>query len=405
MNLVSPESVGFSSERLERVNDRLQGYVDSGKLSGALTMLARHGEVFHFQPYGVMDLVSGAPIERDTIFRIFSMTKPVTSVAAMMLYEEGRFSLEDPVEAFIPELSDLKVYGGMGDRGMTLVDQQRPITIRHLLTHTSGFSYGLYQDTPIDKMYRDEDLNNADSNLREFVEKISRIPLLHQPGDKWRYSNAATILGRLIETVSGQQFDQFLRDRLFSPLDMTDTSFFVPESKSGRLATLYSPSRNGRIAPVENSLATRFARPHTFLSGGAGLVSTASDYMRFCQMLIDGGVLDGRRVLSPKTVEMIRSDHLTGDLKPYAVGQDMASYTRGSGFGLGFSVVTDIARHGILGSNGMYYWFGAASCYFWIDPAEELIAILMSQFLPSTYYPLQREFQVDTYQALIDQTA
>ena len=197
MKLVSPESVGFSSQRLGRVDDRLQGYVDNGKLAGALTMLARGGEVFHLQPYGVMDLESGSPIENDTIFRLYSMTKPITSVAAMMLYEEGHFSLEDPVSKFIPELADLKVYDGMGERGMKLVDQQRPITIRHLLTHTSGISYGLYQDTPIDNMYREGRINDADSNLQEVVEKISGFPLRHQPGDKWRYSMATTVLGRL----------------------------------------------------------------------------------------------------------------------------------------------------------------------------------------------------------------
>ena len=402
MNLVSPESVGFSSERLGRVDDRLQGYVDSGKLAGALTMLARGGEVFHVQPYGVMDLESGAPMENETIFRLFSMTKPIISIAVMMLYEEGRFSLEDPVDAFIPELSNLKVYDGMGERGMVLVDQKRPITIRHLLTHTAGFSYGMHQDTPIDKMYRDEDLNNADSSLQEFVEKISRFPLLHQPGEKWRYSNAITVLARLVEVISGQPIDQFLRDRLFSPLGMTDTCFYLPEEKLHRLPALYRPTRGGRIAKVENSLATRFTRPHTFFSGGAGLVSTATDYMRFCQMLLNGGVLDGQRVLSPKTVEMVCSDHLTDDLKPYVVDQNMVPYTRGCGFGLGFGVVKDIAQNGLLGSNGMYFWFGLASCYFWIDPAEELIAILMSQFMPNSIYPLHREFQVGTYQALVE---
>ena len=402
MNLVSPESVGFSSQRLGRVDDRLRGYVDSGKLAGALTMLARGGEVFHLQPYGVMDLESGSPIENDTIFRIYSMTKPITSVAAMMLYEEGHFSLEDPVSKFIPELADLKVYDGMGERGMKLVDQQRPITFRHLLTHTSGISYGLYQDTPIDNMYREGRINDADSNLQEVVEKIAGFPLRHQPGHRWRYSMATTVLGRFIEIVSGQSFDRFLRDRIFSPLGMTDTSFFVPEDKLDRLPALYRPARGGKIAQVENSLATRFARPYTFFSGGAGLVSTASDYMNFCQMLLNGGVLNGQRVLAPKTVDMMRSDHLTDDLKPYAVGEDSASSTRGCGFGLGFSVVTDIAQHGILGSNGMYFWFGTTNCYFWIDPAEELIAILMSQFMPNSFYPLQREYQVDTYQALVD---
>ena len=402
MSLASPESVGFSSLRLARISDRMRVYTDRGKLAGAVTMLSRRGQVFHFEPHGVMDLEGGAPIELDTIFRIFSMTKPITSVAAMMLYEEGHFSLDDPVAKFIPELSDLKVYDGMGETGMILVDQHRPISVRHLLTHTSGLSYGLHQDNPIDRMYREAKVNDADSNLPEVVEKITRLPLVNQPGTKWRYSNATSVLGYLVEVVSGQPFDCFMRDRILSPLGMIDTSFFVPEEKLGRLATLYRPSRGGRIAPMDNSLATRYARPHTFFSGGAGLVSTASDYMRFCRMLLNGGVLDGERILAPKTVEMMRSDHLTDDLKPYAAGQDMASYTRGCGFGLGFGVVTDIAQHGILGSNGMYFWFGAASSFFWIDPTEELIAVMLCQLMPSSFYPLHREFQTDTYQALMD---
>ena len=401
MNIVPPESVGFSSKRLTRVNERMQSYIDDGKLAGALTMLARRNEVFHLQTYGVQAIESCVPVERDTIFRLYSMTKPITSVAVMMLYEEGHFSLDDPVGKFIPDFANMQVFDGMGETGMRLVGQDRPITIRHLLMHTSGLSYGLHRDTPIDAMYHEARIADADSTLKEVMERLAKIPLVNQPGARWRYSMSSTVLGYLVEVISGQPFDEFLHNRLFTPLAMDDTSFFVPEGKLHRLATAYVPSRGGGITPHEGSVTTRHKKPHSMKSGGAGLVSTAPDYLRFCQMMLNGGALDDKRLLSPKTVQMMVSDHLTDDFKPYIVEDRMAAYTNGCGFGLGFSVVNDIAQHGIPGSNGMYSWFGAASCYFWIDPAEELIAILMTQFMPVTWYPLHREFQAATYGAML----
>lgn len=398
----TPESVGFSSERLGRVNRMVQRYVDDGKLAGAQTLLARGGETFHFESYGAQDLESGVPVGRDTIFRLYSMTKPITSVAAMMLYEEGRFSLDEPVDKFIPEFSDMQVFDGMGETGMRLKKQVRPITIRHLLTHTSGLSYGLLKDTPIDAMYHEARIADADSALKDVMWRLAEIPLVNQPGTKWRYGMSSTVLGYLVEIVSGKAFDEFLREKIFVPLGMDDTSFFVPEGKLDRLATAYVPSRGGGITPHEGSVTSRHRRPHAMKSGGAGLVSTAEDYLRFCQMLLNGGELDGERVLAPKTVQLMRSDHLTEDLKPYIVEERLASYTKGCGFGLGFSIVNDIAQHGVPGSEGTYGWFGAASCYFWIDPAEELIAILMTQFMPVTWYPLRREFQTAVYGALVE---
>ena len=397
----SPESVGFSSARLKRVKRFMQSYINKGKLASGVTMLARRGETFHFEPYGVLDLESGAPVEHDSLFRIYSMTKPITSVAVMMLYEEGRFSLDDPVGKFIPELSNLKVYDGMGETGMRLVDQQQPVTIRHLLTHTSGLSYGFHQDSPVEEMYREAKVTDPDSTLKEMAEKLGKLPLVNQPGAKWRYSNATDVLGYLVEVVSGAPFDQYLWDNILSPLEMEDTSFYVSEENLGRLATVYGASLNG-IAPLDNSLVNMQTRPHTLFSGGGGLVSTAADYMRFCQMLLNGGVLGDERLLAPKTVEMMRSNHLTDDMRPFAVGQSNASDTKGCGFGLGFRVVMDIAQHGIIGSNGIYSWGGAASTVFWIDPQEDLIAILLTQFMPSSHYPLRREFQIATYQALVE---
>ena len=404
MDIVTPESAGFSSSRLCQINRRMQGYVDDGKLAGALTVLARDGDVFHQESYGVQDLESGTPTNHDTIFRIFSMTKPIASVAAMMLLEEGHYFLDDPVSDFIPELANLKVYGGGSGEDVRLDEPERPVSIRHLLTHTAGMGYGFDESHPVDKMYREARVNDADSNLKEFTEKISRIPLLYQPGTKWRYSNATTVLGYLVEVVSGVPFDEFLRDRIFEPLGMKDTSFFVPEDKLDRLAAVYAPARGGGIARFDNSIVNRFERPHTLFSGGAGLVSTAGDYMRFCQMMLDGGSLGDAQILSRKTVDLMRADHLTDDLKPFSVSDDPGSitYTKGCGFGLGFCVVTDIAQHGVIGSNGMYYWSGAASTIFWIDPVEDLVAIFLTQFMPSSYYPVDREFQTDVYQALIE---
>ena len=234
------------------------------------------------------------------------------------------------------------------------------------------------------------------------AEKLGKLPLVTQPGTKWRYSNATDVLGYLVEVVSGVPFDRYLHDNILDPLGMQDTSFYVAEENLDRLATVYGASPNGRIVPLDNAMVNRQRRPHTLFSGGGGLVSTGSDYMRFCQMLLNGGVLGEARLLAPKTVEMMRSNHLTDDLKPFAVGQSMSSDTKGCGFGLGFRVVMDIAQHGIIGSNGIYSWGGAASTVFWIDPQEDLIAILLTQFMPSSYYPLRREFQIATYQALVE---
>ena len=402
MNVISPEEVGFSSDRLDRINTLVQGYVDKGKLAGAVTMLSREGEVFHFESHGLADIDRGLPMETDSIFRIYSMTKPITSVAVMMLYEEGHFSLDDPVGKFIPELGRMKVSDGMGERGMRLVEQDKPITIRHLLTHTSGLSMGSHKDSPVEEQYRQSDMMDPQSNLPEMVKKLSALPLLTQPGAKWRYSRATDVLGCLVQVISGQPFDEFLQERILGPLGMVDTAFYVSEEKLDRLAAVYGPKSDGSIEELDNVFVNKFKAPHTLFSGGGGLTSTAEDYMRFSQMLCNKGELDDVRILGPKTVEMMTSNHLPESLKPFAVGQSNASDTRGCGFGLGFRVVMDIAEHGILGSEGIYSWGGAASTIFWVDPAEDMVAILLTQMMPSSTYPLRREFQVAAYQALTD---
>jgi len=395
-------SRSLSDDRFQYVCDHLDRYVGVGRIPCAAVLITHKGNDQLFYATGYADQERKSKVSREAIFRIYSMTKPITSAAVMMLYEEGHFSLDDPVGKFIPELASMKVYDGMGETGMRLVDQQQPITIRHLLTHTSGLSYGFHQDSPIEQMYREANITDPDSTLQEMAEKLGKLPLVTQPGTKWRYSNATDVLGYLVEVVSGTPFDQYLQDNILDPLGMGDTSFYVAEENLDRLATVYGATTNGKIAPLDNPMVNRQLRPHTLFSGGGGLVSTGADYMHFCQMLLNGGVFGDQRLLAPKTVEMMRSNHLTDDLKPFAVGQSNASDTKGCGFGLGFRVVMDIAQHGIIGSNGIYSWGGAASTVFWIDPQEELVAILLTQFMPSSYYPLRREFQIATYQAMME---
>jgi CubicO group peptidase (beta-lactamase class C family) len=402
MNIVTPEEAGFSSERLQRVNSLMQGYVDSGRLAGVVTLLAREGEVFHFERFGYQDLASQKPMELDMIFRFYSMTKPITSVAVMMLYEAGHFHLDDPVSTFIPELDGLKVFDGMGQTGAKLVPQQIPITIRQLLTHTAGLSYGHYEDEQMDQTYHDDTLNDPDISLKEMVEKLSHLPLIGQPGTAWRYSFATDVLGRLVEMISGESFDSFLKDRIFDPLGMDDTAFYVAEDKLDRLSAIYGPSENGGIQELDNPGVNKYKRPLTNFSGGGGLTSTAADYLKFCQMMLDGGSSNGGRILAPKTIEMMTSNHLPDDLLQGEVKESGVDYSQGCGFGLGFRVILDIAEHGIIGSDGSYSWGGAASTVFWIDPIEDLIAIMLTQFMPSSQYPIRREFQVATYQAMVE---
>ena len=402
MNIVTPEEAGFSSDRLTRLNSLMQGYMDTGRLAGIVTLLAREGEVFHFERFGYQDLASQKPMELDTIFRFYSMTKPITSAAVMMLYEEGNFHLDDPVSGFIPELDGLKVFDGMGQIGPKFIPQQSAITIRQLLTHTSGLTYGFYEDSPVEQMYRDANLGDPDSNLQEMIEKLSEIPLVSQPGSAWRYSYATDVLGRLVEVISGESFDSFLKEGIFGPLGMDDTAFYVTEDKLDRLSSIYGPAENGGIQELDNPSVNKYRRPITNFSGGGGLTSTAADYLKFCQMMLGGGASNGERLLGPKTVEMMTSNHLSDDLMPFSVSESGADSSQGCGFGLGFRVILDIAEHGTIGTEGSYSWGGAASTAFWIDPVEDLIAIMLTQFMPSSQYPIRREFQVATYQAMVE---
>ncbi len=402
----APESVGLCQERLRRIGPHFQKYIDDGKLCGVLSLVARKGRLAWLDTRGKMDLDSGKALRPDAIFRIYSMTKPITSVAAMMLYEEGRFQLDDPIGRYLPAFSDMQVFTGGTARKPETVAAERPISFRDLFTHTSGLTYGFMGTSPVDAMYR---LNGLDSGTTElstadFMLQLAEMPLQFQPGTRWNYSMSTDVLGHLVEVISGQSLDDFFHQRIFEPLGMSDTGFHVPAAQASRLTANYSKRKDGSMQVADAPAASRYLKPRKFLSGGGGLASTAADYLRFCQMLLNKGELEGARLLGRKTVEYMTRNHLPsgGDLT--SMGQPVFSETSydGIGFGLGFSVMLDPSRAQVIGTPGEYAWGGMASTMFWIDPQEELIGMLLTQLMPSSSYPLRREMKVLTYQALID---
>ena len=387
----APEEVGMSSERLSRLSGAMQKLVDEGRLAGITTMVARHGRVVHFETFGHRDIAADAPMTPDAIFRIYSMSKPITGVALMMLYEEGKFRLSDPVEMYIPEFEGLEVAVGEGQEGPLVEEADHPMTVRELMSHTAGFGYGPYvSDSQVEDMYAERNVFAWDGTLRDMIERLADIPLRQQPGSMWYYSISVDVQGYLVEVLSGQPFDQFLEDRLFGPLGMVDTGFYVPLEKAGRFAELYAYDSDGRLLPptatefeeyarlgssvaTAETLTARYLEPPTFLSGGMGMVSTTQDYMRFSQMLLNGGELDGIRILAPLTVDLMRRNQLPREVAEMGPGPGP-----GLGFGLDFAVVTDpVEADGV--SEGEYYWGGAAGTWFWIDPIEDLVFVGMIQ--------------------------
>lgn len=395
----SPESVGMSSEALERIAPLLQQYVDSGELVGVVSMLARHGEIVHFENYGTLDMNTGAPIEKDSLFRIYSMSKPITTVAAMMLYEEGKFQLTDPVSKFLPEFANLKVM----DEGGSMVAPERAMTMQMLMSHTAGLTYGVFGDTLVDRQYRDaEILGNTD--LAEMTSRLGEIPLQYQPGTRFHYSVSVDVLGRVVEVLSGQPLDEFFEQRIFTPLEMTDTFFEVPADKKPRFGTNHSFDPRTKTLVVSDSPETSaFANDVTFFSGGGGLVSSTEDYMRFSQMLLNGGELDGARILGRKTIEFMTQNHLPGIFGGASenTNADLYGMSRGTGFGLGFAVIEDPAGAGGNTSAGEFYWGGAAGTIFWIDPVEDLIGIVMIQHM-NVQVPLRNTFKAVSYGAIVE---
>ncbi|MDP1748527.1 MAG: serine hydrolase domain-containing protein [Reyranella sp.] len=404
--LAAPEQVGLSAARLDRVRKWMHGWVDSGRFAGMVTCVMRKGELAFAEVAGKADVARNKPMRPDTIFRIYSMTKPLTSTAIMMLYEEGRFQLDDPISKFIPAFKNQRVFAG-GSRGkIDSVPAEREITFRDLLTHTSGLTYGFMESNPVDALYRDKengvDFQTATTSLKELVERLAGFPLIAQPGKAWNYSVSTDVLGYLVEVISGQPFEVFLKDKVIKPLGMVDTDFHVPVDKHERFAANYSAGAGGKLDLIDDPAKSRYLAPRRVNSGGGGLVSTAADYLRFCRFMLNKGELDGVRLLGRKTVELMTMNHLKGDMADMGMPRFSESTYFGTGFGLGFSVTIDPAKAQILGTPGEYAWGGAASTAFWIDPKEDMAVVLLAQLMPSSTYPVRRELRVLTYQAIID---
>ena len=400
------QSVGLSSSRLQHLERFIrQRYLDTGRLPCATTLIERRGEIAHTSMQGYMDVERGRAVTADTIFRIYSMSKPITSVALMMLVEEGAIALDDPVHRYIPQWRNLGVY----EAGFIDTFRTRPTTapmrVIDLLRHTSGLTYGLQQRTNVDAAYRKFGYGDpaGTSTLDAMIEGLAKIPLEASPGEVWNYSVATDVVGYLVGKLAGMPFEEFLRARIFEPLGMIDTGFHVPPDKAWRLAACYVATPDGRMQLQDDPQTSRYLQAPTFVSGGGGLVSTAADYLRFCRMLLNGGALNGTRLLSPKTVELMTANHLPGgkELPEMSVSLFSEASYSGVGFGLGFAVTTNPARTLIPGSAGDFSWGGMAGTYFWIDPREQLIVIFMTQLMPSTLYNLRRELRTLVYSAFI----
>jgi len=406
--MVKPEEVGLSSQRLERIRAYFQRYIDAGQLAGTLTLVARQGQIAYCEPQGYLELERQRPMQRDTIFRIYSMTKPITSVALMMLYEQGLFQLDDPVHKFIPAWANLRVLVSGNHPVFVTAPVARPMTIRDLLTHTSGLTYGFMERTNVDAAYRKlgvGDRSRPGYTLQDMVDTLAQLPLEFSPGTRWNYSVSTDVLGYLIEVLSGQRFDVYLRDHILQPLGMHDTRFTIAEEHLSRFACNYERQRDGSLKLIDGPERSQYRGECSLFSGGGGLVSTAEDYFRFTAMLRNRGELDGVRLLGCKTVELMTMNHLPGgqDLTQLApAGAFTETAYAGVGFGLGFSVMLDPTRAQILGTPGEYAWGGAASTAFWVDPHEDLIVIFMTQLMPSSSYPLRRVLRTLTYAALIE---
>ncbi|MGY9054842.1 MAG: serine hydrolase domain-containing protein [Alphaproteobacteria bacterium] len=402
----TPESVGLSSERLAKVDGWRQDWTNTGKLPCALTAVMRHGEIVHVGVSGMADVERGTPATLDTIFRIYSMTKPLTSTAIMMLYEDGRFQLDDPISKFAPEFANMRSMTGSGRGSISTEPAMRDISFRDLLSHTSGLTYGFMEANNVDKMYRDTGVDfsgGTQASLKIVIDKLVKCPLIAQPGSEWNYSVSTDVLGYLVQVISGMPFEDFLREKVIKPLGMVDTDFHVPADKIHRLAANYSVKPDGLLQLVDDPLnSPRYNAPPAVASGGGGLVGTAHDYMRFCKFMLNKGELDGVRLLGRKTVELMTANHLGGDMASMGQPTWSESPTDGIGFGLGYSIMLDPAKAQIMGTAGEYAWGGAASTAFWCDPVEDMAVVFMTQVMPSSLYPLRRELKVLTYQAVVE---
>jgi len=404
---IDPDEAGFDERRLLRIDEHFKGYVDSGRLPGWQVMVSRRGKVAHLSSYGMADKESGRPVETDTIWRIYSMTKPVTSVAAMMLWEEGRFDLNDPVSRWLPEFADMRVYvAGPAAKPLT-VPATEPIRVWHLLTHTAGLTYGFHRVHVTDEIYRNAGFefgNPRGFDLAQCVEGWSQLPLAFNPGSEWLYSVATDVLGRLVEVVSGQPLDQFFAERIFTPLGMVDTGFTVDEDRHHRLAALYARPVGSKEVVRFDQMGNVISREPRWFSGGGGLASTTRDYARFTWMLLGEGAYDGVRLLSPRTLRLMTANQLPGGADLQSFGRPISAESRfeGVGFGLGFATVLDPVAGKSTGNVGEFSWGGLASTAFWVDPVDEVTVIFMTQLMPSSTYPIRPQLRQLVYSALVD---
>ena len=405
MTVVSPESVGFSSQRLEHLHTLMQEAADKKEIAGAVTLLARHGKVVDYHVYGKRDLASGTPMTKDTIFRDYSMTKPVTGVAMMILFEEGKWLPNDPIAKYIPEFAHLKVYAGQNEDGsMKLVDPVHPPTMHELMSHTAGFTYGFFGNTPVDRMVRDANVFGQ-PNLQGMIDKLAKIPLLYQPGEGWTYSLSMDIEGYIVEKLSGQTLPDFMRDHIFTPLAMKDAGFYVPAEKRSRFATNYwwDPKTNTVSAQPQG-----FVSPHEYdeqpkeASGGGGLVSTIEDYYHFAQMMANGGELNGKRILSPATVKLMTSNHVPEPLLTKGFGIGSQQIRPGFGYGYNCAVEFNPQQANLPDGKGTFLWDGAAGTWFWVDPTNDIVFVGMIQRMGGGNPNLQYASRSIVYGALVD---
>jgi len=401
----SPQEVGMSGKKLQNLTNLVQSYVDDKKVPGAICMVARDGKIVHHTIHGNMDDEANKPMSDDTIFRIYSMTKPIASIALMMLYEEGRFQLDDPASKFIPAFSDLKVFDGGTEDNYQVRNPSRVMTVRDLLMHCSGLiSAG--GESPVSQLYQKADLRGGEGTLASMVERLGELPLYCDPGSEWNYGISTDLVGYLCEVISGQPFDQYLQEHIFDPLDMPDSGFQVPKDQLSRFAACYRRGGEDEASYVlsDPPAESIYLKPRKYFSGAGGLVSTAHDYMNFCKMLSNGGELDGERIIGSRTLEYMASNHLPDDCDLAAMGQPRFTETTmdGIGFGLGFAVLLDPTVSQVIGTPGEYYWGGAASTAFFISPGEDLALLFLTQLLPSGTYPFRREMRAAVYGAIID---
>jgi CubicO group peptidase (beta-lactamase class C family) len=410
---LAPKNTGLSTARLERITEHLErSYVGPGKIAGCQVAVSRHGHLAYFRSLGAMDREAGKAMADDAIFRIYSMTKPITSVALMTLYERGYFQLNDPVSRFFPAWKNHRVWVSGEGASMVTEAPKRPLSMRDMLCHTGGLTYGAAlvalgaPDTglAVDKVYAEVGVRRGrGETLMEFMDKLAKVPLLYQPGEKWMYSLSTDVCGALVEKISGRRFDRYLSETVFEPLGMKDTAFFVPSEKVGRFCANYRRAPDKSLELLDAPGSSEYLKEPTFFSGGGGLASTTEDYLRFCEMLRRGGEFEGARILGPRTIALMARNHLKDgkDLTEMAIGGFSETANEGVGFGLGFASTLSSVKNGTLGE-GDYYWGGAASTIFWVDPVEDLTAVFMTQFMPSGTFNFRGQLKSIIYSSIVD---